>query len=504
MNLLINQRLLFSVLLFSILFFLAWPLYQYLFDVDGIGYIGAAKQYAAGNFSLAVNGYWSPLHSWIVLPLLKTGLQPEDAFKLSNYFLGIGCIFIIHLLLNKIELDRSIKSAIQYSFVVILLSYAYYELAADLLLVFILLILFNVLLSIKFTITLQKSIFIAVIGTFAYFAKSYAFPFFILYFILLFFTLNSNRKLSSLFIGLAVFFLLSFVWIYILHWKYGEWMIAHGKNNYANWGQEYRSTVQTFFLPPPYEGSPAIWEDPWKTEKLIFKKENLLHAFIHQARIILFNVQAWFKSLNEISFLSVAIIFLSFLKSITTKDRFWIFILLTVLSLSSGYLLLHVETRFLWPLSVLIFIGGAKLLSAYLSSVQITGWKNKLVWTIFCASFLLEPVNSLKDNIHNGKEWYALAQQISNKGLKGSFAANKNQGECMVLAYRTGNSFYTIARASYSTNELLTEIENNKIRHYFFFYDNEQEKEAFMNGAVASKASAKAEIKTGMIVFSFY
>ncbi len=504
MNILIRQQLAISILLFLLLFIVTWPLYQYVFDVDGIGYIGAAKQYALGNYKLAVNGYWSPLHSWLIIPFIKLGVLPENAFKISNAFMSIGCLVVLHLIIQKFEINDWIKSAIQYSFVFILLSYTSYELAADLLLVFILFLLFNLLLSNGFYNSIQKNVLAGVIGAFAFFAKAYAFPFFILYFILLHLSFNKDRKFYLLAAGLGTFLFISFVWIYALHWKYGEWMIAHGKNNYANWDIEYRDISRPLLLAPPYAGSPAVWEDPWNTEKLNFAKSEISAIVIHQLRIILFNIQKWLQCLHEISFLSIAILFGSLILFYKQKEKVWLFLIVTVLSLSAGYLLLHVETRFLWPLTLLLFTGGAILLQKIMLHTN-SGLKLRvLIWFIFFGSFLLEPINGLKDNMYRGKALYQTAEKLKTGKINGSFTSNIKQGESMVMAYLTGNAYYTNSRSSYSNTELLSAIDKNKIRYYYFFYQSQQQKEDFLKGQIAARSAQSMEIESGLIIFSFY
>lgn len=492
------------MLLFILLFLVSWPLYKYVFDVDGIGYIGAAKQYALGNYQLAVNGYWSPLHSWLVVPFIKLGLLPEDSFRLSNALIGIGCLVTLHLLLNKLDINASLKSGIQYSFAVILLSYASSELAADLLLVFVLFLLFNLCLSNQFYGSIQKNLLAGVIGAFAFFAKAYAFPFFIVFFLALHICFNKERKFYTLIAGLAVFLLISFIWIYALHWKYGEWMIAHGKNNYGNWNVKYRDLSGPLLLPPPYPGSPAVWEDPWKIDRLNFTQSSITEIVTHQIRIILFNIQKWLKCLHEISFLSAATLFGSVILFWKKKEPFWLFLLITVCSLSAGYLLLHVETRFLWPLTVLLFAGGAILLQKIQLAAALSPKLQLLVWIVFFGSFLLGPVNELKDNIYRGKPLYQTAEKLKAGSINGKFVSNIKPGECMVMAYLTGNTYYSNSRSSYSTIELIHEIDKNRIRHYYFFYNSQQQKEDFLKGSVASKSVQYQEIEPGFIVFSFY
>jgi hypothetical protein len=70
-----------------------------LSNVDGISYISIAKQYAAGLTSYAVNGYWSPLVSWLMAPLIAWGIDPVLAFAYVTALAGIvgtcaGMVFI--------------------------------------------------------------------------------------------------------------------------------------------------------------------------------------------------------------------------------------------------------------------------------------------------------------------------------------------------------------------------------------------------------------------------
>lgn len=73
------------------LFILLLPFYKQVFDVDGIGYSLVAQHLAHGNFARAINGFWSPLHSWLIAPFIKTGIPVELLFFLFQccYFIGV-------------------------------------------------------------------------------------------------------------------------------------------------------------------------------------------------------------------------------------------------------------------------------------------------------------------------------------------------------------------------------------------------------------------------------
>ena len=114
MNQLYRQRLPISVFIFTMLFIGTWPLYKFIFDVDGIGYAAVANHYVEGNFKLAVNGFWNPLHSWLAVPFIKAGLSDWAAFKISNGIFSIMSLIVLHSLLNKFALSDWLKTSIQF------------------------------------------------------------------------------------------------------------------------------------------------------------------------------------------------------------------------------------------------------------------------------------------------------------------------------------------------------------------------------------------------------
>ncbi|EKQ52693.1 MAG: hypothetical protein B655_1649, partial [Methanobacterium sp. Maddingley MBC34] len=66
--------------------------YLYIPDADGISYIHIAQHYINGRFSYAVNGYWSPLYSWLLIPFLMFAQgKVEILFSIKLLSLLIGC-----------------------------------------------------------------------------------------------------------------------------------------------------------------------------------------------------------------------------------------------------------------------------------------------------------------------------------------------------------------------------------------------------------------------------
>ena len=60
------------------------------FNEDAVSYIAIARHYSAGQYALAINGYWGPLLSWALIPLLNVGIDPVLAGRLF----GIPSAFV--------------------------------------------------------------------------------------------------------------------------------------------------------------------------------------------------------------------------------------------------------------------------------------------------------------------------------------------------------------------------------------------------------------------------
>jgi hypothetical protein len=501
MNFLKQNRLIISLLLFLVLFAATWPFYKYIFDVDGIGYASVAHHYINGDWQKAINGFWYPLHSWLVIPFIKMGFNDGAAFKISNLFISLASLAALHKLLIKTELNDYHKISIQLTAVIMLLHYSYTQLAGDILFMFVLLLLINLHQTSDFYTSITKNIAAGLLGVCLYLSKSYGFPFFLVYYICgyIFFN-NKKMPVKYIFTGLAVFFLLSFLWMIALHWKYNTWFVDFAKYR-AHLGD--RSAYTGLLIqPPPYNTSAAVWEDPWLVNIYELPQKDMASWFLQEMRVIIFNIQNLLIKLCDLSFLAPAIIFgltVSLFVKNNYQRKFWLF---TILMMPAGYLLLHVETRFIWVLSFILLIAGASLLHECFSNLAISKKKQLFLWSVFFASFLLKPIDNLKDDFKRHEQFYELAGYIKSNQLSGNFTSNNKPGENMVVAYLSGMRYFKIAGNAHA-NQLLAKFRELNIRYYFFYYDNTFEKELFMNGLIFKATRNSLEAGKNLIIFEF-
>ena len=59
---------------------------------DGISYLRIGEHLLAGRFDESVNGYWGPLYSWLLVPLLGLGVDGAVALRLVNLGAGAGAL----------------------------------------------------------------------------------------------------------------------------------------------------------------------------------------------------------------------------------------------------------------------------------------------------------------------------------------------------------------------------------------------------------------------------
>jgi hypothetical protein len=69
-----------------IVFYAGWQARYIMSNIDGISYISISRQYVAGQFDTALNAYWSPMISWLMVPFMAVGIDGQLALMLVNSF----------------------------------------------------------------------------------------------------------------------------------------------------------------------------------------------------------------------------------------------------------------------------------------------------------------------------------------------------------------------------------------------------------------------------------
>jgi len=154
------------------------PAYRFHIAPDWISYLSIAQKYASGDFAHAVNGYWGPMISWLLAPLLMLGLPPVIAGKLLMLLAG-GLILIATAGLAGIfRLSNTVTLLCLGALIPAVLFFALVDFAPDILLACVLLLYCNIIFRDTYAQKISSGIWCGVLGALAYFCKQYGFMFF--------------------------------------------------------------------------------------------------------------------------------------------------------------------------------------------------------------------------------------------------------------------------------------------------------------------------------------
>ena len=501
MHPILRFRLLLAILLFAGLFFLLYPLYQYILDDDGIGYAMVTKRLAAGDFFNAINGYWSPLHSWIALPFHVTGLDLLTSFRASNFLIGIMTLAVIDRLTARIELNKKRKLLILLVSIPALLYMCFYQLAADILFCLLFLLYIHVCAAGDVFARSGKIILCAFIAFLAYLSKAYAFPLFIGHFICWQYWLSKRSLLPdrkkrftrNLIIGLSVFFLLSLPWIIALHYKYDTWTFGYSGRLNLSWQVMPQQVIKDhFFIAPHLPDSPTPWEDPYFAQGELYSSFSNAAIFLKQLKVIIHNIFELITALNELTFLSMGVLMAMLLYVFKTRSAMMLLFLLSVTLLPVGYLFIHIEQRFLWPATFILLICGVYLLSVLFHTYQFHFIARLLSWSILIASFLMTPMNNLQDMAGSGRAEFRLSEVMNSIDKKQIMASNHEfYSQMRKAAFLSGNQYYEINNHNHTDQELKEAISESVINYYYYFYKNDADLKAFHQTPVYKNSSSK-------------
>ncbi len=465
------------------IFFLRY--YQYQINPDGISYISIAQKYLEGNFGDAINGYWGPLISWLLVPFLFFGLTPLIGVKILSLIIGFLTIIGVRALSYRFGMSECIRGLILFSLIPIILYFALSVISPDLLLACTLIYYLSIIFNDDYADRTYKGALCGAIGGIAYLSKHYAFPFFISHFLLfnLFHYLKSATKerkktvLQNLFSGLAIFFLISGCWIGAISNKYNEITIGTSiKYNHAFIGPDVpkRYPILTNL---PNETAVTSWEDPSYYPAI--KPWNPLESwrsFKYQLKNILLNSRKILAIHESFSFFSPIIItaYILFCISISNKtvlERNALYPLVTIILYSSGYALFIVEERYLWINCILLILMGGHSLHVLFQNDFFNNTRRKLALMLFILSFITAPSFKLVKRINEGKDIYVLSKKLkSHYNIQGNIASNGNRTNSGYLSYHLNTRYHGQTGNNIDDKDLQIELKEHDI-DYFLVWD---------------------------------
>jgi hypothetical protein len=473
---------------------------------DSTIYLDLAEKYLRGEFTDAVNGYWGPLLTWLFIPFLYFGVSPVIVINTLNLIIGIFTALGVWRLSYRFEVTEKIRGAILIALLPVMLLFSMVEIFDFLLVCFIVCYL-SVIFNNDYHNKISRGMFCGFFGAFAYFSKSYAFPFFIVHFfimnILHFIRCSSKAEkqnvLRNAAAGFIIFAIIIAPWIAAISVKYEGFTFSNtGKGNFASIGPEDPETglergVIIFhdgLFPPTNETATSVWEDPsyiWKDVVSWTPLDSPLH-FKHFIKNIAKNVIETINIYESFSKLAVAIMVVYLLllaagpfdKQLLRGDRLYSF--LTVIIYSGGYLPFHVEHRYLWTINILLLLmGGYVLNELYKNNFFRKTSLTNILLVIFVLSFMITPLKSFagagKHNIN--KDMYFFSEILKDKyNIKGNIASNREWQHVPIhdswhktfrLSYWLDSKYFGQTQAVISDEDLKGDLIKHNIDYYLIW-----------------------------------
>ncbi len=455
--------ILLAYVIFALLFGLA---YRFKINVDGIAYLRLAGYIAEGNFQQSVSGTWAPLFTWLLSPFLLVGLDGLTSARIAIALSGAGLLLSSWLLTSRFDLDRTFRFFTVLAAGLLIADWSVRNIGPDLLISA--LILFYLYLASDPSILKHKraAFFCGVAGGLAYFAKHYAFWFFIVHFPVMLLLrgyierqgkrIRFKKILLSWVIGMIGLLLVSSIWITVLSAKFGHLTITPvGNLVYAKLGPtdvDRRDPSFTGGLNRPSNPySIHSWEDPEEIKekyKTWSPFENKAY-FMHQLRMIRNNLVYIFGHFVNFSpfftyFFVTAILALIpialLINPLDRKTKFLTgFIVLSFGAYSSGHILTFARTtKYFYPLMLLAIFSYSFFLGKLESGIRATEVVNisarrKKVLTVYLLlililSFTIKPgihlLKSVKNllTIEQVNPYLEIAEKIDAAGFPSPYA----------------------------------------------------------------------------------
>lgn len=338
-------------------------LYTHMMNPDAMSYFSIAQKYANGDIKHAINGYWGPLMSWLLVPAVWMDLNLSVAGKMVSVFASVGLLITAYRFFENRQVSRYISSFLLIALATYLFDWSIVgAIAPDVIMAF-LMVLFAVKLSdFLHKPSLSLGIWLGVIGALLYFCKGFGFFLFIgIVGVVALWQMITSRTFWPIvrrFLPMALSFAILVVpFIAVISVKYDKLTI----NNAGAFNQHVNSPhyqgVQPIDvmgpLPLPNDSAVSPWEDPSIFVNLIpgwnpLSSGNALHYFYYN--IFYPNVLLSFHILYSLGPIMCAGLLLAVMGAFRKgkfRQEYALFSIMTVM-MFAAYVMVFILDRYLW------------------------------------------------------------------------------------------------------------------------------------------------------------
>jgi len=422
---------------------------------DAVAYIRRAIYISRGDFAHSLSGYWSPLISWGIAPLIKLHMDPLHAARFICCLWGALWLIAAGVFFDRFTtINRIWKTGALLISALLIAEIAARQITPDVMLAACLLFYFSITLSPNFLRRPSLQFFAGLLGGFSYLAKAYALPFVLVHLpltILLRRWLERDDQnirppillpLVRALLGIAIF---SLPWIAANSARFGHLTISTaGSHAHTDVGPaEVQAKIPAFFGPVP---DPYITAHETKDEQN-YPTWSPFHSrqyFIHQLHVIVQHALTIARSIAlfdrlYVSALSALIGILAIFNLIKIDFPRWklLWLLLGAALYCSGMLLVFFTARYILPLWAPLLLALALTVAMRVASPPFL--RSIFVLAIF-VSFAIAAISNIRNSEGKPPAYRQLAAALTDHHIRGPLAsADRHQG--LFVSFFAGEKF---------------------------------------------------------------
>lgn len=350
-------------------------------NVDSLSYISIAKLYANGEFTKAINGHWSPLLSWLLVPIQWLNLDIAYWGKVLIGLSVIPSLIIVQQINESNRIHPTLNFFIVLTTAAVLFFPAMVNFTPDVLLIAPLLFVIYALLQSDESKIDWKLAAAAGLG---YYVKHFMLAYFLTLFVVAIILkliqtprANRNALVGRVIRCLIIFALIVLPWVICLSVKYKKPMFSTAASyNTAflfNPNETARDYRENGLIDLPYPEASSYWDDPALIKLPSFGWKEALQTSgsrTYQLYRINENFKALFDFLNYMLnrvLIYVLVVWLFAIAWIWIKrkslDLFYSLTLIALLLYCATYVVIVVDQRYLYFALVLVILAAGKMLS---------------------------------------------------------------------------------------------------------------------------------------------
>lgn len=278
--------------------------------------------------------------------------------------------------------------------------------------------------------------------------------------------------------GAAVFLLIAVPWIAIISVRHGSFTIGTaGSVIFSSRGPGADLPILTAgLLPPPREEALSVWDDPAVMPNVAWSPFTDRASFVHFLRITAGNAGDLLQELLGFSVLSIVIFLGAFLLLLhptsPTQRRTIALLLLPAVLLSTEYLPILIDPRYLWLAAIIAAVLGGMQLYALQASGWLTSGRRMLLFAAFTLSFVVAPAIRLVDKRFEGRTFarQSAALLIEHPNLQGARIAADVWKAGLFLSYHIHARYFGTPKGE-ATADIERELLASDIAAYIVWGD---------------------------------